>query len=174
MLTAFTEEYRGAAEEDDELRALLVTALREEVGLLDGLRAVFAAQREAVAQGDPHALDDGVFAATRVMRTMDEARRRRQRLMTRLVGAPTESEDVEAVLAGSANRPVRLAREEVREAATRLRGEVTLLRRILSVALEDNERYLGVLLGEDEARPLGPTPPDGGGRPSGAILNAVG
>ena len=174
MLTAITEEYRGATEED-ELRTLLVTALQEEVGLLDGLRTIFASQREAVAHGDPHALDDGVFAATRVMRTMDEARRRRLRLMTRLLGATPESEDVEALLAGSANRPVRVAREQMREAAARLRGEVSLLRRILSVALEDNQRYLGVLLGEEQARPLGPPSQEGGGGPSaGAILNTVG
>jgi hypothetical protein len=127
---------------------MLISALDEEVALLDRLRGIFASQREALAAGDPHALDDGVFAATRVMRTMEEARRRRTSLTTRLSGGDLEFDEWDVVLTGPENRPIRLGQERVRQAAARLREEVAKLRRILHSALADNRRYLEVLLGE--------------------------
>lgn len=133
---------------EDALRNMLAAALDEEVTLLDGLRDIFACQRDAIAAGDPHALDDGVFAATRVMRTMEEARRRRTSLTTRLIGGDLEFDEWDVVLAGPENRLVRLGQERVRQAAARLREEVAMLRRILHSALSDNRRYLEVLLGE--------------------------
>jgi FlgN protein len=133
---------------EDELRVLLVSALEEEVGLLDGLRKIFVVQREALAEGDPRALDDGVFAATRVMRTMEEARRRRRRLTTNLLGSDVDFDELDTILTGPLNRSVRAGQDQVRAAAARLRREVALLRRILRVALSDNRRYLDILLGE--------------------------
>ena len=129
------------------LRMLLIAALDEEVELLDSLRKIFSGQREALATGDPLALDDGVFAATRVMRTMDEARRRRRSLTIKLLGSEIDFDELDTVLTGSQNRPIRVARERVRVAATRLREEVATLRRILQVALRDNRVYLETLLG---------------------------
>ena len=132
----------------DGVRALLVSALQEEVELLERLREIFASQRDALRTGDPLALDDGVFSATRVMRTMEEARRRRRRLTIKLLGSDLEFDELDVVLTGSANRPVRLARERVREAAARLREEVGTLQRILEIALQDNRVYLETLLGD--------------------------
>ena len=143
---------------DTDLPSLLAVALDEEVTLLRALRDLFAAQKEAVASGDPRALDDGVFAATRVMRTMDEARRRRRRLTERLLGADYDEDDLYAVLAEAPNRPARLALDRLGEAAAALRGEVAVLRRILEVTLTDNRRYLDVLLGgsgQDGQAPAG-------------------
>lgn len=137
---------------DTGLRALLVAALDEEVELLERLREVFRSQREALRNGDPTALDDGVFTATRVMRTMDEARRRRRRLTIKLLGSDLEFDELDTVLTGSMNRPVRLARERVRDAAARLREEVGMLQRILRVALQDNRVYLETLLGDGVRR----------------------
>ena len=82
-----TQTIQSSSEPDltseEGLRAHLVAALDEEVELLEALRRIFAAQRDALRAGDPTALDDGVFGATRVMRTMEEARRRRRRLHVR-------------------------------------------------------------------------------------------
>jgi len=130
------------------LRELLISALDEEVELLERLRGIFSAQREALGRGDPMALDDGVFSATRVMRTMEEARRRRRGLTTTLLGSDLDFDELETVLTGSANRPVRAAQDRVRAAANELRGEVGMLRRILHVALHDNRVYLETLLGD--------------------------
>lgn len=133
---------------EDGLRTLLVSALDEEVELLESLREIFSAQRDALRKGDPMALDDGVFSATRVMRTMEEARRRRRRLTLNLLGSDLEFDELDTVLTGSRNRPVRMARERVRAAAGRLRDEVATLQRILRVALQDNRVYLETLLGD--------------------------
>lgn len=154
---------------EEGLRVLLVSAMDEEVALLENLRGVFEVQREALGSGDPTALDDGIFAATRVMRTMEEARRRRRRLMARLVGDEVDLEELDFVLTGAVNRPVRNARDRVRIAASRLRDEVTLLRAILRTALSDNRRYLEILLG-DATRPV---TTDGYGNTStgGALLD---
>ncbi len=138
---------------DDALRGMLVMALDEEVALLERLRDIFARQKEALASGDPHALDDGVFAATRVMRTMEEARRRRTSLTTRLIGGELDFDEWDVVLTGPENRPVRHGQERVRQAAARLREEVSMLRQILRSALADNRRYLEVLLGSGSGAP---------------------
>ena len=140
------------------VRSLLISALEEEVGLLDRLRDIFATQRDALAAGDPGALDDGVFAATRVMRTMDEARRRRRKLTVSLLGADVDFEEWDAVLTGPKNRPIRIAQDQVRAAAARLRSEVRVLRQVLQVALSDNRRYLETLLGQGAAAPATPQP----------------
>ena len=130
------------------LRSFLASALEEEVELLDKLREIFLSQRQALADGDPAALDDGVFAATRVLRTLDEARRRRTRITRGLAGSDVEFEELDTVLTGSSNRPIRVAQERVREATAALRKEVAILRRILHMGLSDNRRYLDTLLGE--------------------------
>lgn len=116
---------------DDALRVMLVQALDEEAGMLDRLREIFALQKEALAARDPLALDDGVFAASRVMRTMEEARHRRTSLTTRLIGGELEFDEWDVALAGPENRPVRHAQERVRQAAMRLGEEVATLHRML-------------------------------------------
>lgn len=169
MQTAFLDS-QAALTKEDTMREMLVSALEHEVGLLDGLRAVFVQQREALAAGDPTALDDGVFAATRIMRTMDEARRRRRHLTANLLGSDLDFDELDAVLSDARNRPVRNALIGVREAAAALRAEVRVLRQILQVSLSDNRRHLEVLLGETAG-----SPPDlDTGPGSGAILDRVG
>lgn len=152
------------------LTALLVSALDEEVGLLETLRTIFVAQRHALATGDPAALDDGVFAATRVLRTLDEARRRRRGITTGLVGSDVDFEELDTLVRGSGGRAIRVAQESVRGAAAGLRQEVSLLRRILTVALSDNRSYLEALLAEEPGQATSgytTAPPDA----SGAVLD---
>ena len=172
MQTAVSD-FSAAPAATPDAASLLAGALDEEVALLDALRAIFASQREAVSGGDPHALDDGVFAATRVMRTLDEARRRRRRLTERLLGHDLDPDDLDALLAEAPNRPVRLAQDRLRAAAAGLRSEVTVLRRILEHALEDNRRYLDVLLGGDGDQPSAPDGYADTGSSSGAVVDRV-
>lgn len=150
MTYAVTGETGTAAMHDAELRALLTSALEEEAVMLDSLRDLFIAQRKALVMGDPEALDDGVFAATRVMRTLEEARQRRQAITTALLGAGVGTDDLDHLLVGSVARPIRRARERLRIAAEGLRREVSLLRAILRSALEDNRSYLETLVGEKQ------------------------
>lgn len=150
-----TERAEVSVADEAGLRSLLTAALEEEVELLDTLRRIFVSQREALAAGDPAALDDGVFAATRVLRTLDEARRRRMGITRGLAGTELDFEELDTLMTGSSSRPLRIAQERVRRAAGDLRGEVTLLRRILQVALSDNRRYLDTMVG---AEPRGPAP----------------
>lgn len=137
-----------------DLRARLASTLDKEAELLTELSAVFSVQREAVACGDAQRLDDGVFAATRLMRTLEAARSARRSLTLGLVGSELDFIELEAVLTGAENRPVRSARESVLEAAALLRREVRVLRGALSTVLDDNRRCLDVLLSPGEgARP---------------------
>lgn len=149
------------------LRSMLVAALDEEVALLDSLRDTFVVQREALGVGDAGALDDGIFTATRMMRTMEEARRRRRRLTERLTGGEMELDELDIWLSGVNNRPIRAARDRVQAAAVRLRTEVALLHDILKTALSDNRRYLEVLLG-DTTRAVASEPYDAA---PGAVLD---
>ena len=151
--TAVTDGgWSGAA---DDLRVRLVSTMEKEAELLIELRAVFSRQRAAVASGDAGVLDDGVFAATRLMRTLEEARGARRRLTLGLVGSELDFLDLEGVLTGAENRSIRDAREKVLEAATLLRSEVAVLRGALSAVLDDNRRYLDILLGETPAAAAG-------------------
>lgn len=129
-----------------QLRARLASAMDEEVTMLDALREIFVAQREALATGNATALDDGVFAATRMVRTLDEARRRRHVITTALLGGDVDGEELDRFLTGSDARPVRRARERLRFAADQLRREVAMLSVILRHALDDNQGHLEVLL----------------------------
>ncbi len=176
-MRATMEQSQAESYERAELGTLLAAALEEEVALLDRLRKVFVAQREALIACDPAALDDGVFAATRVLRTLDEARRHRQGLTRGLTGSDVDFDEIDAVVTGQAARAVRIAHDRLRGAAAGLRGEVTMLRRILQVALTDNRRYLDVLLGEGAPghstagyEAAGAAPP-GSGDEAGAVLD---
>lgn len=172
-MRATMEQGRVGIPGESELCGLLAAALEEEVALLDRLRMVFVAQREALASNDPAALDDGVFAATRVLRTLDEARRRRQRLTSGLVGADVDFDELDGFLTGHAGRPIRAAQERLRSAAAGLRDEVRILRRILQVALNDNRRYLDALLGEDTSQSAGGYEPAGAGSAAADSAGAV-
>jgi hypothetical protein len=173
MIPTPTQNTAPAGNTDPDLGALLASALEQEGSMLDTLRDIFAAQRKALVIGDPVALEDGVFAATRVMRTLDEARHRRRAITTALWGGESDGEELDRLLAGSAARPIRRARERLRSSAERLRREVALLRAILYRALEENRSHLDVLLGTERPNRSVPASYDQGGMATGEAGTGV-
>lgn len=138
---------------DHGLCLRLEETLAKEAELLRELRLVFRRQREALVTGDAERLDDGVFAATRLMRTLDEARSSRRRVTVGLIGTDVDFLELDDVLSGvpiSTSLPA--AREAVLDAARELRREVSVLRSSLHVLLDDNRRCLDALLGVEGHR----------------------
>lgn len=160
----------------DELTGRLEATLVKEAELLRELRAIFRKQREALVRGDAERLDDGVFAATRLMRTLDEARASRRKVTRSLIGSELDFLELDAALMDADNRGLRSAREDVLEAARELLREVSVLRGSLHVLLDDNRRCLDMLLGDGQS-PSGAwtAQPDGGvaGPGSGAVRAVV-
>ncbi|MGH7552807.1 MAG: flagellar export chaperone FlgN [Longimicrobiales bacterium] len=64
----------------------LIEALERETRLLLELAVVLKRQREGFAAQDAQAVDDSIFAVHRVMRTLEEARRRRRAVLRIVVG----------------------------------------------------------------------------------------
>jgi len=127
---------------------LLEDAMRTERRLLDGLIDVLDRQRSAVAADDLALLDDSVFAAQRVLLTLGEARRRRRTLL----GIVTGEEDLHLVELEEAVGPgitasLRVARDELREAARRLAEAIGRNRVVLGSALSAGDRLIKVLCG---------------------------
>lgn len=146
MRETLAREPRGGVP-DDGLSARLEATLEKEAELLNELRQVFRRQREALVRGDAERLDDGVFAATRLMRTLDEARASRRKVTVGLVGADVDFLELDDVLSHRASTELLGAREAVLQAAQGLRQEVAVLRSSLHVLLDDNRRCLDALLG---------------------------
>lgn len=166
MRETLAHEPRGGTP-DEGLRVRLEATLEKEAELLDELRQVFRRQREALVRGDAERLDDGVFAATRLMRTLDEARASRRKVTVGLLGADVDFLELDDMLSGQASTGLLAARETVLQAARGLRQEVAVLRSSLHVLLDDNRRCLDALLGADgpTAIPVGEarsSAPEGG------------
>ncbi len=127
---------------------LLVEAMRSERRLLDSLADILERQRSAVSTDDLALLDESVFAAQRVLRTLGEARRRRRALLELLVGSNdlllTELDDA----FGRAFTPdLRRARDELQGAAERLAATLEQNRRVLGGALHAGDRLIRALCG---------------------------
>lgn len=126
----------------------LVDALRGERRLLLDLLRVLERQRAAVAADDLAGLDDSVFAAQRVLRTLAEARRRRRTLLTLVVGDESVALDaLDEVLGRNMTDALRTARGELQATARELAGELDRNRRVLQGAISAGDRLIRVLCG---------------------------
>lgn len=152
----------------------LVATLELEARLLDELLVVIREQRAGVAGENVDRVNDSVFAAHRVIRTMNEARTRRRTLVGALTGSEDVGlEDLEASLGSAMTDAVREARSRVQATARTLSREIELNRRILRDALRSGDEYMRALFGstlaapgyDAEARTVGGT------RPSGVLIN---
>jgi hypothetical protein len=78
----------------------LTDAFEVECRLLGELAGLLRRQREGVATDDVTVVDESVFAANRVLPTLEEARRRRRTLLQLVAGAQDDPVP-ECVLCGS-------------------------------------------------------------------------
>jgi hypothetical protein len=143
-----TVAYRSVTGVSPSTLVALTDVLCTERRLLDELVSVLRRQRDAVARDDLQTVEDTVFATHRVLRTLDEARRRR-RSVNRLLG---ESDDLslselEDALGSCMTDVLRRARDELERAARTLAHEVDVNRRILRRALAVGSDLADVLAG---------------------------
>ena len=119
----------------------LADALDRERRLLGELAAVLRRQREGVATEDVQAVDDSVFAAYRVMRTIEEARRRRRAVIGLLAGvADTPIRELEAALGPRMTPAVAAARDGLELTARSVAREIAINREVLRQAIETRGR----------------------------------
>ena len=121
--------------------ACLVDELETERRLLDQLARVLLSLREGISSDDLASIDESVFGAQRILRTLQEARRRRRTLL-RLLGVDQETElrDLDGALGPRMTQELRASRDELVQAATRLSRELTANRKVIDGALEAGDR----------------------------------
>lgn len=104
-----------------------------------------------MAAEDLPGVDDTIFAAQRILRTLAEARIKRRTLLELLGGDPDlPLEDVEETLGPRVTPEVRDALEHLREVALRLTGELEINRKVLESAFHSGEELIRALGGRSE------------------------
>jgi FlgN protein len=126
--------------------AMLADALETECRLLNDLITVLQMQRNGVAGDDADAVDYSVIAAHRVMRTLDEARKRRRAIVGFLAADEntpiSELEDVPGLVM---TPRIESARRQLYDHARRVAREIEINRRILRGAMEHGDRFIKAL-----------------------------
>lgn len=153
----------------------LAEALRREAKLLLDLREVLKRQRAAVAQDDLAIVDETVYSAQRIFRTLAEARRQRRAILE-ILGVDREAsvDALEGILGVRMTMDLRLAQEELKEAARRVSGELDVNKKILQGAISSGEELIrGLRGGSDKSSGVygpqaSPPPSQGDG---GLIIN---
>jgi hypothetical protein len=126
----------------------LAQALDGEIKLLNDLASILRRQREGVATDDVQKVDDSVFAAHRVMRTIEEARRRRRTVTGILLGAgDVPVRELELALGARATPALGSAVTHLNAAADALSREIEINRRVLRGAIEAGDRVVRALTG---------------------------
>lgn len=126
----------------------LTEALVEEEQLLVELASIFRSQREALVRSDPEAVDESVFAASRIAGTLAEARRRRRILLGVVAGwEDADLRDLDDLIGERMTMELIQARGALQATASDLRREVELNRTILRRLMHDNRAHLATLLG---------------------------
>lgn len=121
----------------------LVRALETELRLVKALRDGLARQRNGVATDDPEAVESATHEISRIVTTLDEARRSRRR-MVEMAGGVEET-------------PVLVeARDALRREAGQVSAELVLTQRVLQRAISAGEGYLQMLFAA-VSEPAAPT-----------------
>ena len=130
----------------------LKDVLSREGKLLDDLIQVLRRQRSAVRKDDLAVVDETVYSAQRVFRTLAEARRRRRALLETLgVEGDVPLDDLEKVLHGKMGEELEQARNGLRRTARELSRELDVNRRVLEGALSSGEELIRGLTGRVES-----------------------
>lgn len=132
----------------------LAAALRRETKLLTDLLTVMRQQRDAVGSEDLGLVDDTIFSAQRILRTLAEARVKRRTLLE-ILGCDPELplDDLEEVLGPRLTPDVRDALENLRTVALNLTGELDVNRKVLESALRSGDDLIRVLGGGGDKDP---------------------
>lgn len=147
----------------------LVAAFEAECRLLGDLAGVLRRQREGVATDDVTIVDESVFAANRVVRTLEEARRRRRTLLGMLAGAQdTTLDDLEMALGRLMTKDLASVRDRLRAQARSVAREIEINRRVLRGAMEQGDRFMHAICGGTPSRSYEPGESAGA---TGALLN---
>ncbi len=147
----------------------LADAFEAECRLLAELAVVLRRQREGVAADDVTTVDESVFAANRVMRTLEEARRRRRTLLDLIAGAPDAAlDDLELTLGGHMTPSLADVRDRLRKQALAVAREIEINRRVLRGAMEQGHRFMRALCGSEASVSYEPGETAGA---LGALLN---
>jgi hypothetical protein len=144
-MLSLVEEGRDGGSEEIVRRRLdeLTGALRDELCLIDDLRQALMRQPVAVAADDPEAIESSVQAISRTLLTLEQARRRRDALITLIAGnAAIALADLETQLGFPAPDDFVAAREAVRRAAEATSRELAINQTILRRALEAGDAFL--------------------------------
>jgi flagellar biosynthesis/type III secretory pathway chaperone len=149
-------------------------ALRTERRLLDELARVLVIQREGISSDNLETLDESVFAAHRIFRTLREARQRRRTLLELMGVSPDlRLDDLDDEIEVARSPELQLARDQLLVAAGQLARELTMNRRLIDGAMAVGTQLIQVFTGSVQRPTLysddGAEPPDGGNM--GALLN---
>lgn len=135
--------------------AALAKALRDEARLLADLTGILKHQRAGVAADDVQQVDESVFGAHRVLRTIGEARRRRKSLLDALAGsADLAINQLDEALGILMTPELRDARDELQANAEILSREIAINRRIIQDALRAGDEQLRTLCGAPRQQSL--------------------
>lgn len=126
----------------------LADAFRREAKLLLDLQDVLQRQRNAVAKDDLPVVDETVYSAQRIFRTLAEARRQRRAILEILgLDRETSVDSLEELLGSHMTVDLGLARTELQEAARRVSRELNVNKKILQGAISTGEELIQGLRG---------------------------
>jgi len=138
----------------------LTRALSDEGRATEELIAALRRQRTGVAASDYRQVDESVRAMSRVLLTLDEARRRRTTLAAAITdGEPVPLAGLEEHLGSPLPEPLAAVRAAVRKSAELAAQEIAINQRILRRAIESGDAFLQRLF--TAAVPGGGYAPDG-------------
>jgi len=126
----------------------LAGAFRREAKLLLDLQEILQRQRSAVAQDDLAVVDETVYSAQRIFRTLAEARRQRRALLE-ILGLDRDAsvDSLDELLGSRMTVDLGLARTELQEAARRVSRELSVNKKILQGAIATGEELIQGLRG---------------------------
>lgn len=138
----------------------LAEALADEARILEDLIGVLLRQRDGVAQDDLSVVDETIYGAQRIFRTLAEARRRRRGLLRAVVGSQDiPLQELEASLGPRMTPPLREAIKTLVEMANKLATELEVNRRVLNGAIRSGEELIMALCGKKPGvSSYGPSP----------------
>jgi hypothetical protein len=147
----------------------LAQALADEGRATEELIAALRRQRAGVAASDYRQVDESVRAMSRILMTLDEARKHRTALATRITdGKPVPLAKLEEHLGAPLPEPLAAVREAVCRSAELAANEIAINQRVLRRALESGDAFLQRLFstlaptGGVYGSPARQTEPEGG------------